>query len=384
MNLRRIAVLAAKEWTEIRRDRLLLSLCLVVPVVLMLLFGFGLSFDVENLPLAIIDQDRSAASREYASRFADSRYFDYRGALAREGEADALIARGTVRAVIVIPDGFARDLTAGRTATVQTIVDGTFPVRAQTVRGYVLAINAAASGEAALARAEELTGAGPAALTARAQPIVLQVRNLYNQPLLSIWSLVPKLIMVILMISPPFLTVVGVVREKETGSIFNIYASTVSKGEFLIGKLAPYVAISMFNAAVLFTISLTLFAVPFKGDPVFFAVATLFYVICTTGIGLVVSVFVQTQVAAMVVVAIITIVPAVLYSGVIIPINSLAPSAALAAHALPAMYYADIATGSFLKGVGLAVLWPNLLVLIGYSAVLLAIGYLRFSKRPSA
>lgn len=384
MNLRRIAVLASKEWTEIRRDRLLLSLCLVVPVVLMLLFGFGLSFDVENLPLAIIDQDRSAASREYASRFADSRYFDYRGALARESETDALIARGTVRAVIVIPAGFARNLAAGRTAVVQTVVDGTFPVRAQTVRGYVLAINAQASGEAALAQAAELTGAGAAALTARAQPIVLQVRNLYNQPLLSIWSLVPKLIMVIMMISPPFLTVVGVVREKETGSIFNIYASTVSKAEFLIGKLAPYVAISMFNAAVLFAISLTLFAVPFKGDPLFFAIATLFYVICTTGIGLVVSVFVHTQVAAMVVVAIITIVPAVLYSGVIIPINSLAPSAALAAHALPAMYYADIATGSFLKGVGFAVLWPNLLVLIGYAAVLLTIGYVRFSKRPAA
>ncbi len=384
MNLRRISVLAGKEWTEIRRDRLLLSLCLVVPVVLMLLFGFGLSFDVENLPLGIVDQDRTAQSRAYASRFADSRYFDYRGTLNREADADESIAKGTVRAVIIIPAGFARNLAAGRTAVVQTIVDGTFPVRAQTVRGYVLAINAQASAEVALARASELTGAGSSTLLARAQPILLQVRNLYNQPLLSIWSLVPKLIMVIMMISPPFLTVVGVVREKETGSIFNIYASTVTKGEFLIGKLAPYVAISLFNAFVLFLISLTLFAVPFKGDPLFFAVATLFYVICTTGIGLVVSVFVRTQVAAMVVVAIITIVPAVLYSGVIIPIKSLSPSAALAAHALPAMYYADIATGSFLKGVGIETLWPNLLVLMAYAAVLLAIGYLRFSKRPAA
>lgn len=192
----------------------------------------------------------------------------------------------------------------------------------------------------------------------------------------------PKLIMVILMITPPFLTVLGVVREKESGSIFNIYASTVSKAEFLVGKLIPYVVISMFNALMLFALARYLFGAPFKGDFIFFALGTMMYVVCTTGIGLVISVLVRTQTAAMVIVAIVTVVPAALYSGAIIPIESLSPAASALAHLLPAMYYAKIATGSFLKGVGATVLWPNVLVLAAYAAALMGAGYLLFTKRP--
>ncbi|NCT67940.1 MAG: ABC transporter permease [Rhodanobacteraceae bacterium] len=382
MKLVRAMVVARKEWQEIRRDRLFLALCLVVPVVLMLLFGYGLSLDVENIPFAVVDHDDTPASRDYASHFSDSRYFDFRGRLADEGAIDRLVAANALRAVLVIPPGFGRDLAAGRSVRVQTVIDGTFPVRAMTMRGYVLAINAQASTGIALEWARAATGADERSLAALAQPVRLETRNLYNQPLRSVWSMAPKLIMVILMIAPPFLTVLGVVREKESGSIFNIYASTVSKAEFLLGKLVPYVVISLFNALLLFLLARYLFGAPFKGDPLFFALATAMYVVCTTGIGLVISVLVRTQTAAMVVVAIVTVVPAALYSGAIIPIESLSPAAAGVAHLLPAMYYAQVATGSFLKGVGWPVLWPNLLVLAGYAALLMAAGYLLFSKRP--
>lgn len=383
MKLGRTLVVARKEWLEIRRDRLFMALCLAVPVVLMLLFGYGLSLDVENIPFSVVDHDNSAASRDYASHFSDSRYFDFRGRLANEADIDGLVATNKLRAVLVIPEGFGRDLASGRTVRVQTVVDGTFPVRAMTMRGYVLAINAQASADVGLAWAQTTTGADEQTLAAIVQPVKLETRNLYNQPLRSIWSMAPKLIMVILMIAPPFLTVLGVVREKENGSIFNIYASTVTKGEFLVGKLVPYVIISMFNALLLFLLARYLFGAPFKGDPLFFAVATAMYVVCTTGVGLVISVLVRTQTAAMVVVAIVTVVPAALYSGAIIPIESLSPAAAGVAHLLPAMYYAQVTTGSFLKGVGWTVLWPNLLVLAGYAAVLMTAGYLLFSKRPS-
>lgn len=379
---RRVLVIAAKEWTEIRRDRMFLALCLVVPVVLMLLFGYGLSFDVEHVPLAVIDYDHTPASRDYVARFTQSRYFDFRGDLTSETEADRLIANNTLRVVLVIPPGFGRDLAAGRTARVQTVLDGTFPVRAMTVRGYVIAMNAQASLELVQSWAAATTGADARTLAALAQPVQLQTRHLYNQALKSIWSMAPKLIMVILMISPPFLTVLGVVREKERGSIFNIYASTVGKGEFLIGKLIPYVLLSLFNALILLVLALLLFGAPFKGDPLFFAAATVLYVICMTGIGLVVSVLVRTQMAAMVVVSIVTVVPAVLYSGLIIPVNSLSPGAALVARLLPAMYYADITTGSFLKASGFAELWRDAAVLGLYALVLFACGYLLFSKRP--
>ncbi len=382
MKIDRTLVVAHKEWLEIRRDRLFLSLCLIVPVVLMLLFGYGLSLDVENIPFAVVDHDESPASRDYASHFSDSRYFDFRGRLANEADIDGLIAANELRAVLVIPPGFGRDLAAGRSAAVQTILDGTFPVRAMTMRGYVLAINAQASMNIALDWARTRSGADEATLSAIVQPVKLETRNLYNQPLRSVWSMAPKLIMVILMITPPFLTVLGVVREKESGSIFNIYASTVSKAEFLVGKLIPYVVISMFNALMLFALARYLFGAPFKGDFIFFALGTMMYVVCTTGIGLVISVLVRTQTAAMVIVAIVTVVPAALYSGAIIPIESLSPAASALAHLLPAMYYAKIATGSFLKGVGATVLWPNVLVLAAYAAALMGAGYLLFTKRP--
>jgi ABC-2 type transport system permease protein/ribosome-dependent ATPase len=190
--------------------------------------------------------------------------------------------------------------------------------------------------------------------------------------------------MVILMISPPFLTALGVVREKEGGAIYNIYASTVTRGEFLLGKILPYIVISALNAIVLWLLATRLFGVPFKGHFVFFALASMLYVSCTTGIGLLVSIFVRTQVAAMIATAILTIVPAVLYSGILVPIPSLSRGAQVLAHLLPAMYYSEIVLGSFLKGVGFEVLRGDVLVLAIYATTLFTAGYLLFHKRPSS
>ncbi len=384
MNVQRVVAVAYKEWREIVRDRLFFSLAFVVPAVLMLLFGYGLSLDVENIPFAVVDYDHSTQSRDYAYRFIDSRYFDFKGYVRDERELGSLLAQSRVRAAIVIPEHFGQRLQAGRGAQVQTLVDGTFPFRALTTKGYVTAINASANQETIaqlLARAK-----GVPVQTAReaVQPVRLEVRYLYNQSVKSIWSLAPKLLMVILMISPPFLTALGVVREKESGSIFNIYSSTVTRGEFLCGKLAPYVAISALNILALWLLATLLFAVPFKGGFLFFMAASLIYVICTTGIGLMVSVLVRTQVAAMIVTAIVTVIPAVLYSGVLIPIPSLGPSAQAIAHLLPAMYYTNIVVGCFLKGVGLTALWPDVLVLAVYAAVLFTVGFTMFHKRPAS
>jgi len=188
--------------------------------------------------------------------------------------------------------------------------------------------------------------------------------------------------MVIMMLSPPFLTALGVVREKESGSIYNIYASTVKRGEFLLGKLIPYVAISTMNLFILWLMATKLYGAPFKGQIIFFALSSILYVVCTTGIGLVASLFVRTQIAAIIVTIILTMIPAVLYSGCLIPIPSLSGQAQTIAHMLPAMYYTNIVMGSFLKGVGLKSLWPNVLILAGYATILFTIGFSLFSKRP--
>ncbi|MFZ3000913.1 MAG: ABC transporter permease [Undibacterium umbellatum] len=382
MNLRRISVVAYKEWREIVRDRLFFVLAFVVPSLLMLLFGYGLSLDVENIPLAIVDYDQSVSSRDYAHHFSDSRYFSFQGYAKREQEVEKLLIDNSLRAVIIIPPDFGARLKSGQATTVQTWIDGTFPFRALTAKGYVTAINAAMNLDNLSAHFSALTGIGQETLRNSMQSVKLETRYLYNQEVKSIWSIAPKLIMVILMLSPPFLTALGVVREKESGAIYNVYSSTLSRGEYLIGKLLPYVGISIVNACALTAFALLLFGAPFKGDPLFFLLSTILYVICTTGIGLLVSVMVNTQVAAMVGTAIVTVVPAVLYSGMIIPIPSLSAIASVIAHALPGMYYAEIAMGSFLKGVGIAALWQDLLILALYAIALFTAGFLGFSKRP--
>ncbi len=384
MNRTRVLAIASKEWREIVRDRLFFALAFVVPAALMLLFGFGLSLDVENLPLAVVDHDRTPTSREYVHRFIDSRYFDFKGYADDENQLDQHIVDNQLRAVLVIGPDFEKNLMAGRPAQVQTLVDGTFPFRAQTVKGYVAAINAAFNVQTLTRAVSQMRGVPQAQVREQFPPVGIQVRFLYNQSMKSIWSIAPKLLMVIMMISPPFLTALGIVREKESGSIFNIYSSTASRGEFLVGKLLPYVLISTLNILVLWMLAIVLFGTPFKGNPLFFLLTSMLYVSCTTGIGLLVSVAVRTQVAAMIGTTIVTVVPAVLYSGVLIPVSSLSSVARMIAHLLPGMYFADIAMGSFLKGLGLATYWPQVLALALYAAILFTAGYLLFHKRVAS
>jgi len=384
MNLKRIKAVAEKEWLEIVRDKVFFSLAFVVPVVMMILLGYGLSLDVENIPFTIVDHDKTPLSRDYAYRFIGSRYFSFLGYSKDDRSVDDLLTSNTARAAIIIPSDFEKNLTAGLPASVQTLIDGTFPFRAQTTKGYIIAINSAASMDFMADYISKKKGISRERAENLLRPVSLETRYLYNQSLKSVWSIAPKLIMLILMVSPPFLTALGVVREKETGSIYNIYVSTVSRAEFLIGKLFPYMAISAVNSLILFLFATELFGAPFKGSLLAFFASTIVYVICTTGIGLLASVFVETQTAAMIVTSIITLVPAVLYSGILIPVSSLERSAQIVAHLLPAMYYTNIITACFMKGAGIEYFWKDILILSAYAFSLLFLGHLFFRKRTKA
>lgn len=382
MNLRRIGAVASKEWRETIRDRLFLALAFLVPVLWMLVLGFGLNLDVEDIPFVVVDYDRSALSREYTYRFVGSRYFKFLGVLQSEHEVERLLASNRIRAAIIIPERFEERLLAGRSSPVQTIIDGTFPSRAQITRGYVIAINAAFSAERLALYLSQRHGIAEDQARQLLQPITLEVRYLYNQVVKSIWSVAPALLMFELMVAPPLLTALAVVREKERGSIYNIYSSTVTRAEFLIGKLLPYVGISAVNMINLWLLAVYLFGAPFKGNLVFFFLVSLVFILCSTGIGLIVSLLVSTQVAALIVTIIVTIVPTVLYAGLLVPVSSLTHGTQFLAHLLPGMYFTDIVHGSFLKGVGLAVLWPQVLMLMLYAVGLLSVGYVLFRKRP--
>jgi ABC-2 type transport system permease protein len=382
MNLRRVTAVAWKEWRETVRDRLFLLMAFLLPTLWMVVFGYGLVLDVEHVPFAVLDRDRSSLSRDYLYRFIESRYFDYRGSVENDRDIDRMLGNTSIRAAIIVPDRFEEELLAGRPVSVQTLLDGSFPLNADITKGYVIAVNTAFSQELVtdyLSRTEGLT---PDMARRLVQPVSLETRYLYNEEVKSSWSMVPALIMFTLMVSSPLLTALGVVREKETGAIYNIYSSTVSRAEFLVGKLVPYSIISAINVVVLWLIAVVLFRVPFKGSFALFFAASLLFVFCSTGIGLVVSLFVRTQMAALIITIIIAMIPTILFSGLLVPVSSLSPGAWVQAHFFPGMYYTNILRGSFLKGLGWESIWTDMIALAGIAVALRVTAYLLFTKRP--
>ncbi len=374
--------MASKEWREVTRDRLFLLLAFLMPPLWMVVFGYGLVLDVENIAFVVLDRDRSAFSRDYLYHFVQSRYFAYQGAVVSEAEVDEWLSSGKARAVIVIPEKFEERLLSGQAAQVQTLIDGTFPLRADITKGYVIAVNSAVNEDLLVDHLARTRGLARDDVRRRIRPITLEVRYLYNEEVRSAWSTVPALVMLSLMVSSPLLTALGVVREKETGSIYNIYSATVTRLEFLAGKLLPYVAISAFNVVVLWLLAVLLFGVPFKGSLMLFLGTSILFVLTATGIGLLVSLLVNTQQAALIITMVVSTVPTILFSGLIVPVSSLSRSSQVQAHLFPGMYYTNIVRGTFLKNVGLTVLWPDIMALGAYAIVLGLMGYRLFNKRP--
>jgi ABC-2 type transport system permease protein/ribosome-dependent ATPase len=383
MSWRRVWAVIGKEWREILRDRVFFCLAFIMPALWMWFFCVGMVMDVEDIPFAVVDHDRTPLSRDYVYRFVGSRYFDFKGMVTDERELAPLFADSRIRLALLIPPRFQEAVLAGREVAVQTLIDGTFTFRAETAKSYVIAMNEAVNEELQVRYLARKTGRLPALARAQVRPLGAEVRFLYNQEARSIWFLAPAFIVLVVMVSSPLLTALGVVREKETGSIYNIYASTVRRGEFLVGKLVPRVTISLVNVMILWLMARGLFGAPFKGSLLLFLCASLLYVLCTTGIGLLVSLLVRTQAAALIVTVVATFLPTILYSGVLVPVASLDEVARIEAHMFPGMYYNNVVLGTFLKGVGLNVLWLDVLALGLFALGLFTAGYLLFRKRPS-
>jgi len=382
VNLRLITAVALKEWKETTRDRLFLLLAFLMPTLWLVVFGYGLNLDVEHIPFAALDRDHSALSREYLYKFMQSRYFSFRGYADNERALDRLLTETKIRAAVVVPERFEEQLAGGEPVTVQTLLDGTFPLHTDIAKGYVIAINQAFTEERLIEYLRRSRGLTQEQASRLVRPVTVEVRYLYNEEVRNTWSMVPALVMFTLMLASPLLTALGVVREKETGSIYNIYSSTVSRAEFLTGKLLPYIVISMVNVCVLWLLAVGLFHVPFKGSFLFFFLASAVFLLCTTGIGLLISLLVQTQMAALIITMVVAMIPTILFSGLLVPVSSLTRGARVQAHIYPAMYYTNIVRGSFLKGVGADVLWIDLLALVAFAAAMGALTYRLFTKRP--
>jgi ribosome-dependent ATPase len=356
------------------RDPIRIVFALLGPVILMITFGFGISFDVENLRFAVFDQDQSPESRTLIDNIAGSRYFSEQRPISDTTEMDNQLKSGELQLVIEIPPGFGRDLQSRRVPQIGIWIDGSMPFRAETARGYVTGIATQYANNLVTERL------GP---NASASVINIETRFRYNQSFKSVNAMVPSVIMLMLILIPAIMSAVAVVREKETGSIANFRSTPISKFEFLAGKQLPYIAVAMASFVLLLLLAVFLFRVPVKGSLGTLAVGTLLYVTATTGFGQLVSTFTRTQVAAVFATAILSIIPAVNFSGLMVPVSSLSGGARLIGLTFPPAWYQPISAGAFTKALGFADLWFNLVMLAVFGIIFLAISHSLLRKQEA-
>ena len=371
----RVFAIVRKETREVLRDPIYLVLAIVVPLLVTTLLALGFVLDVKNLPVAFYDQDRSPFSRDYMYAFTNSEYFRLVRMAGSSDEVDRLLESAEVRAAVVIPPDFGRRLSAGDKATVYVLVDGTFPSRALVASGYIAAIDAQF---AAGVRAGYLAshGVGAAVL-----PVSVEGRVWYNPSLETKNSLVPGLMVISLMFYPALLAALVLAREKERGTIFNLYCSPVARWEVIVGKAVPYIGLAMFVYGLLFALSVWVFGVRFVGNPFVLTAAAVLYITASVGFGLLISVFCSTQVAAMLVTFIGLMTPSMLFSGLMTPVSSMDPSAQFISRLIPASYFIAMVRGVFLKGLGFRHFGSDLLTLGTFAGAVYFVAIMGFRKR---
>ncbi|MGE4536232.1 MAG: ribosome-associated ATPase/putative transporter RbbA [Desulfovibrio sp.] len=371
LSLVRLSAYAGREFREILRDPVRLLISLMGSVILLAILGYGITFDVENLRFAVLDRDQSPESRDYIRNFSGSRYFRELHPLADTMDMDRRMATGDVSVALEIPPDFGRDVRRGRKTTIGVWVDGAMPFRGETIRGYVEGVHG-------LYLANLAHQSGAATVPA---PAGVQVRYRYNQDFKSLYAMVPAVIPLLLVFIPAIMTALGVVREKELGSIVNLYVTPVTRVEFLLGKQLPYVAVSMVSFFGMCGLAVFAFHVPVKGSFAALALAGLVFVMVTTGIGLLVSSFTRTQIAALAVAAITTLLATVTFSGLTTPVAALQGPGAFIGTVYPATYFLNISRGIFTKALSLRDLMPAFLVLCAYVPALTGLSVLMLPKQ---
>ncbi|MGE4422341.1 MAG: ribosome-associated ATPase/putative transporter RbbA [Pseudodesulfovibrio sp.] len=351
-SLPRLLSFSIRESMELKRDPIRLGMALFGTLILMLVMGYGINLDVEDLSFAALDQDQTTASQNYILEYEGSRYFSPKASVSGPAEMDRRMVAGELSVVVQVPPDFGRDLDRGDVPEVGAWIDGAMPSRAEIARGYVQGVHSQYLSQLAA------RSGGAASLYG------MQVRYRYNPEIKSIIAMVPKVIPLLLVFIPSMLTALGVVREKEMGSILNVYTTPVTKFEFLVGKQLPYIVLSLINFAFMFLLAVTLFRVPFTGSLPTLVLGALVYVVATTGLGLLASTLTSSQVAAIAGTAIFTLLPAIQFSGLIDPVSTLEGAGRLVGSLYPTTYYLLISEGTFSKGLGLAHLagsfWPLL------------------------
>ncbi len=339
MNVGVVKAYMLKEIKDLIRSKMIV-LVYLLPTMIIILFGYGIRMEVTHARTLIIDKDASHLSRDLIARFEHSKYFDTQVAAIDESAALRRLKQAKIDILMIIPSGFERRVEHGQKSEIAVFVDGAFPVRAETMSNYVTGVVYHAAASLLPPRKTRL--------------IAIDPRNLFNQAMRDEDAIVPGLLGLILLVAPAILAALLIVKEKEEGTIFNFYSSPVSKREFLVAKLLPAFMLHSLNLFILFLWATWLFGVPFRGSFTLYWVAGELYILISLGVGLLVSIVTRTQIVAIVLTIIITIIPGFLYSGMLMPISSMSGESKIEAHIYPVMYFNHIVYDTFLIGQGLA------------------------------
>ena len=367
----RLFACTLRETLELLRDPIRLGFAVFGTTFLMLVFGFGISTDVNNLSFAVLDHDQSHESRAYLEEMRGSPYFVERPPLADYADLERRLENGSISAGIEIPPGLGRDIAGGRPAWVAAWIDGARPFTAQTVRGYLQGMH-------------QLYLADPAVKTTLgtpSPPANIEIRFKYNQAFDSVYAMVPSTMALLLALFPAILMALAIVREKELGSITNLYVTPVTRFEFSVGKQLPYIAFAMVNFALMFAMAVVVFEVPFKGSFPTLVFGTLIYVSTTTAYGMLISAFARTQIAALFGAAILTVLPAMMFAGMLVPVSALSGIAQIMGRLFPMTYFLPVSVGTFTKGLGFSDLAIRLAALAVFIPALTLLSLLLLRKQ---
>ena len=359
-----------KEFIQMRRDRLTFALIIVIPIIQLVLFGYAVRTEVRNLSTVVLDESRTAESRSLVSVMEQTQNFRITGNVQSRDEVRKWIESGRARAAIIIPPDFERNIKSHRTAEAQVIVDAADPLA-----------SASAIGGAALAASVRATAiADPTAN--RLPPLDVRVRPWYNPALRSAVYIVPGLIGVLLSLTLLLVTSIAIARERERGTFEQLVVTPISKTDIMLGKLLPFVAIAYLQMTSVLVLGKILFHVPIRGSVTLLYLLSLGFIVANLAVGLLVSTLVKTQLQAMQL-SVFFLMPNILLSGFMFPIDAMPPVARWLAYALPLTYYLTILRGVLLKGIGIEYLWHETLVLLGFAGLLIVISVKRFSKTVS-
>ncbi len=374
MTPRKVWAVARKELRQASRDPLTLTMLLGVPTMMLLLYGYAINFDVRHVRLAVQDLDKTARSRNLVASFVNSTYFDQVADLPADADLEHFTERRLAVAILVIPEDYARDLAAGRTASLQLLLDGADANTATTVIGYAEALVASAN---ASLRQEALPG------RVQLAGIDYQPRVWYNPELESTQFLVPGLIGFILMLTGVLSTALAVVREKERGTIEQLRVTSLRPGELIVGKTLPYLLISLTATVIILVAARLLFGLAVRGPYLDLFLATLVYLVGALGFGLFVSSVAESQAMAFQIGLFASMLPAMFLSGFIFPIRSMPLAVQMLTYVVPARYFNVIARGVILKGAGLASYAQDMAFLILYASAMLGISYARLTRKEA-